>query len=171
MGPFIACKDRATDANAKTPAHKPNKAPVKATQKQSRAPLSIEKRFVLMLIMQPSLAKPEYLDFGLGFSEQDVLLKATINAALHQPQSKPATLLHSIEAKIEPRLLREIQRELQLLDENLDFKLEFDGACTQLMEVIQQKRESNMLDVLKEKPLSALTEQERAMLRNLTTKK
>ena len=149
----------------------PNKTPPKATQKQSRAPLSIEKRFVLMLMMQPNLAKPEHLDFGLGFREQDILLKATVNAALQQPQSKPAALLHMIESQVEPRLLREIQRELQLLDESLDFELEFAGACTQLMEVIQQKREGNMLDTLKEKPFSALTEQEREMLKNLTVKK
>ena len=150
---------------------KTNKAPAKATQKQSRAPLSIEKRFVLMLMMQPGLAKAEHLDFCLGFSEQDILLKATINAALQQPQSKPAALLHTIESQIEPRLLREIQRELQLLDESLDFKLEFEGACTQLMEATQQKREGNMLDTLKEKPFGALTELEREMLKNLTVKK
>ena len=150
---------------------KTNKTPAKATQKQSRAPLSIEKRFVLMLMMQPSLAKPEYLDFGAGFTEQDVLLKAAINAALQQPQSKPATLLHSIESQVEPRLLREIQRELQLLDESLNVELEFAGACTQLMDATQQKREGNMLDILKEKPFSALSEQEREMLKSLTVKK
>lgn len=149
----------------------PNKVAAKATQKQSRAPLSIEKRFVLMLLMQPSLAKPAHLDFGLGFSEQDILLKSIVNVALQQPQSKPAALLHSIEAQIEPRLLREIQRELQLLDESLDFKLEFEGACTQLMEATQQKREDNMLDMLKQKPFSSLSEQERGMLKNLTIKK
>ena len=148
-----------------------NKAPVKATQKQSRAPLSIEKRFVLMLMMQPSLAKPEHLNFGLGFSEQDILLKAVVNAALQQPQSKPAALLHTIEPQIELRLLRELQRELQLLDESLDFKLEFAGACTQLVEARQQKHEGGMLDTLKEKPLSALTSEEREMLKSLTAKK
>jgi DNA primase len=149
----------------------PNKVPAKATQKQSRAPLSIEKRFVLMLMMQPNLARPEHLNFGLGFSEQDILLKAVVNAALQQPQSKPAALLHTIESQIELRLLRELQRELQLLDESLDFKLEFAGACTQLVEARQQKREGGMLDTLKEKPLSALTSEEREMLKSLTAKK
>ena len=149
----------------------PNKAPAKATQKQSRAPLSIEKRFILMLMMQPNLAKTAHLNFGLGFSEQDILLKAVVSAALQQPQSKPAALLHTIEPQVEPRLLRELQRELQLLDESLDYKLEFEGACTQLMEATQQKREGSMLDTLKEKPLSALTMEEREMLRGLTAKK
>ena len=124
-----------------------------------------------MLMMQPSLAKPEHLNFGLGFSEQEILLKAVVNAALQQPQSKPAALLHTIEPQIELRLLRELQRELQLLDESLDFKLEFAGACTQLVEARQQKHEGGMLDTLKEKPLSALTSEEREMLKSLTAKK
>jgi DNA primase len=149
----------------------PNRPPAKATQRQSRAPLSIKKRFVLMLLMQPSLAKTEHLNFAQGFAEEDVLLQASIHAALGQPQSKPATLLHTIEAQIDPRLLQEIQRELQLLDESLDFALEFEGARTQLVELTQQKQDGGLLDALKEKPFGALTTEEREMLKNLTAKK
>ncbi len=149
----------------------PNKTPTKATQRQSRAPLSIKKRFVLMLLMQPSLAKSEHLIFAQGFSEEDTLLKVTLNAALTQPQSRPATLLHTIAPQVDTRLLHEIQRELQLLDESLDFALEFEGARTQLVEMMQQKQHGGMLDALKEKPLSALTVEEREMLKNLTSKK
>ena len=149
----------------------PNRPPAKATQKQSRAPISIKKRFVLMLLMRPNLAKTEHLNFALGFSEEDVLLQASIHAALKQPQSKPAALLHTIEPHIDPRLLHEIQRELHVLDETLDFALEFEGARTQLVELTQQKQDGGLLDALKEKPLSALTTQEREMLKNLTAKK
>jgi DNA primase len=148
----------------------PNRAPTKATQKQSRAPLSIKKRFVLMLLMQPSLAKKEYLDFAQGFGEENMLLQASIHAALSQPQSKPATLLHTIESQVDPRLLHEIQRELQLLDDSLDFALEFEGARTQLVDMTQQKQDGGILDALKEKPLSALTAEERDMLKKLTAK-
>ena len=149
----------------------PNRAPAKATQRQSRAPLSIKKRFVLMLLMQPSLAKKEHLNFAQGFGEENVLLQASIHTALEQPQSKPAALLHTIESQIDPRLLYEIQRELQLLDESLDFALEFEGARTQLLELTQYKQDGGILDALKEKPLSALTADERDMLKNLTAKK
>ena len=149
----------------------PNRPPAKATQKQSRAPQSIKKRFVLMLLMQPSLAKPEHLNFAQGFSEEDVLLQASIHAALEQPQSKPAALLHTIELQIDPKLLHEIQRELQLLDESLDFALEFEGARTQLVELTQQKQDGGLLDALKEKPFSTLTAEEREMLKSLTAKK
>ena len=149
----------------------PNRPPAKATQKQSRAPISIKKRFVLMLLMRPSLAKAEHLNFAQGFTEEDVLMQASIHAALKQPQSKPAALLHTIEPHIDARLLHEIQRELHVLDETLDFALEFEGARTQLVELTQQKQDGGLLDALKEKPLSALTTEERDMLKNLTAKK
>lgn len=149
----------------------PNRPPAKATQKQSRAPISIKKRFVLMLLMQPGLAKTEYLNLAQGFSEEDVLLQASIHAALSQPQSKPAALLHAIESQIDPRLLHDIQRELHLLDESLDFALEFEGARTQLQELTQQKQDGSVIDTLKEIPFAALTTEQREMLKNLTTKK
>ena len=149
----------------------PYRPPVKATQKQSRAPISIKKRFVLMALMRPYLVKTEHLSFAQGFSAEDVLLQASIHAALAQPQSKPAAMLHAIESQIDPRLLHEIQHELHLLDETLDFALEFEGARTQLVEMTQQKQGVSMLDSLKEKPFSALTAEEREMLKNLTAKK
>jgi DNA primase len=79
--------------------------------------------------------------------------------------------LHTIESQIDPRLLHDIQRELHLLDETLDFALEFEGARTQLVEMAQQKQDVGILDTLKEKPFSALTAEEREMLKNLTVKK
>ena len=149
----------------------PNRPPAKATQKQSRAPISIKKRFVLMALMRPDLVKIEHINFAQGFAEEDLLLQASIHAALAQPQSKPAALLHTIESQIDPRLLHDIQRELHLLDETLDFALEFEGARTQLVEMAQQKQGVSMLDSLKEKSFSALTAEEREMLKNLTAKK
>ena len=149
----------------------PNRPPAKATQKQSRAPISIKKRFVLMALMRPDLVKIEHINFAQGFAEEDLLLQASIHAALAQPQSKPAALLHTIESQIDPRLLHDIQRELHLLDETLDFALEFEGARTQLVEMAQQKQGVSMLDALKEKSFSALTAEEREMLKNLTARK
>jgi DNA primase len=148
-----------------------NKPAAKSMSRQSRAPLSIVKRFVLMLLMQPGLAKAEHMSLAQGHDEESMLLKSVIHAALGQPQSKPATLLHSVSAEVEPRLWREIQRDLQLLDESLDYALEFQGACAQLSEAVNAKREASVLDQLKEKPFSQLTQEERALLKGLTSKR
>ena len=147
-----------------------NKTPAKVSQKQSRAPISIKKRFVLMLLMQPVLAKEAHLSFANGCAEEDVLMQAGIHAAIAQPNSKPATLLHAIGPLVEPRLLREIEHELQLLDETLNIQLEFDGACTQLGELVQSQHDDGIIQLLKEKPLSTLTVEEREMLINITTR-
>lgn len=149
----------------------PNRPPVKATQRQSRAPISIKKRFVLMLLMRPQLAQAQHLRLAEGFSEEDILLKAAIQAAIAQPQAKAGALMHAIESQVDARLMRDIQREVQLLDENLDFDLEFSGAHAQLEDMVNGQRESTLLDTLKETPLAMLSEAQREMLRKLTVKK
>ena len=60
---------------------------------------------------------------------------------------------------------------MHVLDETLDFALEFEGARTQLIELAQQKHDGGLLDALKVKPFNALTAEEREMLKNLTAKK
>jgi DNA primase len=149
----------------------PQKVAARSVQRQSRAPMSIKKRFVLMLLMQPSLALTEHLVYGQGHTQEDALLTAVVRAALAQPNSKPATLLHSIAMDVDSKLMYEIQRELHLLDDTLDFKLEFEGACTQLKGISDNIREASLLDTLKEKPFSLLSQEERELLRNLTSKK
>jgi DNA primase len=110
------------------------------------------------------------LGFAQGFSEEDVLLQASIHAALEHAQSKPAALLHAIESKVDARLLHEIQLELALFVKGSEFELEFEGACTQLGRMIQKRQDGGVLDALKEKPLSAWTDEDRDMLKKLTVK-
>lgn len=85
-------------------------------------------------------------------------------------QSNPAALLHQMETYLDGRLMREIQRELHLLDDSLDFALEFEGARKQLRETYSQKRQSRLLDSIKEKSLSQLTEEERALLKAMNSR-
>lgn len=149
----------------------PNKMAPKAAMRRARTPISIKKRFALLLLMQPQLAKPEHLAYAQTTHEEDVLLRVLLNAALSQPQSKPATLLHTIAPNVDARLLNEIQRELHMLDESLDIALEFSGACSQLQDIAEGTRDSHLLNMLKEKPLAQLTEEERELLKKLTMKR
>ncbi|MFM9834883.1 MAG: DNA primase [Methylophilaceae bacterium] len=145
-------------------------AHLKATQRRSRSPISIKKQFVLLLLMQPSLAKSTHLNFVQGHSAEDVLLQASVQVALAQPTSKPAALLHAIAPQVDAKLLEELQRELHMLDDGLDIALAFEGACTQLSKISQQDRDVKLLNEIKEKPFAALSADEREMLKKLTTK-
>jgi DNA primase len=95
------------------------------------------------------------------------MLRAGIDAAVLYPSSKPAAILHQMQDKADAKLMREVERELQLLDESLDITLEMSGARTQLTEMQQQRAQSHLFDKIKEKSLSELTEEERALLRGL----
>jgi DNA primase len=120
-----------------------------------------------MLLMRPDLVSAQDLDWVKGDTEEDKMLRAGIDAAVLYPSSKPAAILHQMQDKADAKLMREVERELQLLDESLDITLEMSGARTQLTEMQQQRAQSHLFDKIKEKSLSELTEEERALLRGL----
>lgn len=145
------------------------KAPEKALKRQSRSPLSLKKRFVLMALMQPELVSERDLDLFEGDSEEAGFFLNVLNACLVNPTFKPAVLLHTIKSA-DTGLMMEIERELHQFEESLDIALELEGARTQLLEGKQQYKEMKLLNEIKEKPLSALTSEEREMLKRLGVK-
>ncbi len=148
----------------------PNKTPQQVRQKQSRAPLSIKKRFILVALMQPAQMREDDLKLIVGEDAESQLLRAVVGAALAQPQAKPSALLHTVSQQHDERLVHEISRELLLLDESLDIGLELAGMRSQLRGATQTHQGKQVLSALKEKSFAALTEQEREQLRRLTQK-
>ncbi len=145
-----------------------NQLPTKAIPRQSRKTSSLQRRFVLMLLMQPALAGADDLDWVQGSSEDDLLVAAAIKVAVAYPTAHAASLLRLLDGEVDGRLMREIERELHLLDESLDFALEFKGAREHLIETYKQRDHSKLLDAIKEKKLSELSEHERALLKSMS---
>jgi DNA primase len=138
-----------------------------AMPKLARTTVSIQRRFLLMLLMRPDLVSAEDLDWANGSSDEERLLRLAIETALAYPSSKPAALLHQMQSHADAKLMREIERELHLLDDSLDIALEFSGARTQLVEMYQQRERAHLFDRIKEKSLSELTEEEKALLKRM----
>jgi DNA primase len=147
-----------------------NAPPARTSPRQSRTTVSLHKRFVLMLLMRPSLAHEMDFDWLEGDAVEERMVKATIEAALLNPQSNPAAILHQMGKALDARLISEIQRELHLLDESLDFALEFEGARKQLKDIYSQRKHAKLLDSIKEKSLSQLTDEERARLKLMNSR-
>ena len=135
--------------------------------KLTRTAASIGRRFLLTVLMRPDLVEANDLNWAVGDDEESRLLRLAMEMALAYPSSKPAALMQHFQDKFSPALLRDIQRELHLLDDSLNVELEFAGARTQLMESHQQKSRMQLLDKIKEKPLSELTEEEKAVLKGM----
>ncbi len=151
----------------------PNTAKIqeKALQQRVRTPLSLHVRLALMLLMRPDWARPELLNAVQADGEQEHMLKQVVQTALAHPQSRPVVLLQMLTPQLPEALANQLQRELSLLDESLDFSLEFEGACTQLADMAHNKRDQSLLKQLTEKPFSSLSDQEREALRQLTSKR
>ena len=139
-----------------------------ARPKQTRTPVSIQRRFLLMMLMRPDLVEAHDSSLVKGHLEEDKMLRAGLEAAMLYPNSKPAAILHHMQDRVDAKLMREVERELQLLDESLDIALEMSGARTQLIEASQQRDHAHLFDKIKEKSLSELTEEEKAMLRGFS---
>jgi DNA primase len=147
-----------------------NKAPVQAKPKLTRTTVSLQKRFGLMLLMHPNLALQEDLRLLDERDDADVLLRQVIEICLMYPHSKPAVLLRELERKIDTSILQELQRELTLLDDTLDQAQEVVGARQQLQAVHTQRQGASLLARISEKPLSALTADEIALLKSVGSK-
>lgn len=147
-----------------------NKPPAQARPKMTRTTISLQKRFCLMLLMRPALADASDLEWLDGQAEEDVLLRLTIETCLRHPHSKPAVLMRELEGKVEAKVLRDLERELTLLDETLDIERELAGTRLQLQDAHSHRRSSSLLARIAEKPLSALTDEEKALLKAVGNK-
>ena len=144
-------------------------APKQAVKRQSKSPLSIKKQFILLALARPSLVEQADLSLLGGGSEEDAFLRSVLQACLENPTFNPSALLHVVK-RLDEDLMEQIQRELHQLEENLDFALEIEGARTQLTGGMQQIRGTQLLNAIKEKPFSALTVEEKEMLKKLGVK-
>lgn len=149
----------------------PAKTQQKAVRQRSRTPLSLHVRLALMLLMRPQWARLELLDKITGESDEEQMLRVMVKAAMAKPESRPVVLLQMITPYISEVLRHQLHRELSVLDETLDFTLEFEGACTQLSDMALMAREKSLLGQLTEKPFSSLSDAEREALRQLTSKR
>jgi len=147
-----------------------SKPPAQARPKLTRTTVSLQRRFCLILLRQSALAMQADLALVDGQTEEDVLLKHTIETCLLHPHSNSAAILHELENKVEVKVLSELGRELMMLDETLDFGKELAGIRLQLQDVYSHKQSSSLLARIAEKPLSALTEDEIALLKAVGNK-
>ena len=147
-----------------------NKAPVQARPKLTRTTNSLHHHFCLTMIMQPALAENADLSWVVGSGADEILLRHTIETCLLHPHSKPVVIMRELEKLVDTSIITELKKELHVLDETLDLAQALAGARQQLKQMYMQKDESALLAQVSEKPLSALTEDERNLLKNLGSK-
>jgi DNA primase len=147
-----------------------NKPPANARPKLTRTAMSLHKRFCLMLIMRPDLADIDNLTWLNDDALEEKLLKQTIEICLQHPHAKPVVIMRALENAFDANIVNELQRELNQLDDTLDFSSELIGAQQQLKNLYSQKKQNALLASISDKPLNMLTEDERTLLKTLGTR-
>ena len=147
-----------------------NKSPVQARPKLTRTTNSLHHHFCLTMIMQPELVDQADLLWLAGSSDDEILLRLTIETCLGHPHSKPVVIMRELESKVDAKVITELKKELSVLDETLDLAQDLAGARQQLKQLYSHKNESALLAKVSEKPLSALTDEERSLLKTLGSK-
>ena len=147
-----------------------NKAPMQARPKQVRTTSSLHKQFCVMLLMKPILAKQADLLWLFGDSDDELLLRHAIEICLNHPHSNPAVIMRELENKVDEKILLALKRELNLWDDKLNPEIAIEGTRELLQRVYAQKKEDSLLAQAREKPISALTEDERALLKAVGSK-
>ena len=88
-----------------------------------------------MLLMKPILARQDDLLWLIGDSDEEVLLRQTIEICLIHPHSKPVVIMRELENKADVKLLRELERELNVWDDKLDPEIAIEGTRELLQRV------------------------------------
>jgi DNA primase len=143
----------------------PSQRTPRALPRQSRTTMSVQRRFVQMLVMRPQLASEDDKLWLRGSTEDDQLVRSALEAAIANPRSNPAALLHELEKHVDGPILRTLEGEVLMLDDKLDLALEFEGARKQLKDMYIQRESVAMLERIKEKSPSELTADEKEVLK------
>ena len=78
--------------------------------------------------------------------------------------------MRELESKIDAKALRELERELSLLDETLNLVEELAGTRQQLRDGYSHRQSATLLARISNKPLSTLTQEEIALLKAVGSK-
>ena len=135
---------------------------------KGKLPSSIKRKFILLLILKPHLAITEDLALAQSDSFEDDLLKKVLALTLNQPESKPSSILHGLKSQVDSVMMDLVNEELTHFDDQIHFESEIEGARKVLLEQGKASKTKAHFSALKDKPLSSLTDEEKAHLKTLT---
>lgn len=133
----------------------------KPNQKLQRKAFSLARRMLLILLQFPELAKVEDLAVLQRDEPEQALLASAIETALQFPQSNAGSLLMHMQSVMSESISSNLHHDVALTEKNPDMVEEYLAGLTILRKEYQEKLRTELL----KKPLSALTEEEKAILK------
>ncbi len=142
----------------------------KSRPKLTRDTLPIKKKFIIFLILHPTLVIENDAQYADGQTLDDQLIREIVHFVLKNPNYRPAAILQYLSTKFDIDYIQQIEAEINLFDEKIDQALVIQGFRTHLQMMLTQKKNMDILLDLQGKPFNQLTIEEREILKKLTSK-
>lgn len=136
--------------------------------RSSKNSLTAKRKYILILAMKPELFKSEDEIFFQNNLIEDELFKQIKNSMEENNSNikNTASLLHSLQNKIDENILDELQRQMMDYSENIDLLEEFKGIQNSLNQQLNSNKQSQQFAALKNKKLSEFSDEEKEFLKN-----
>ena len=139
--------------------------------KEYRETMSIKRRFLSVLILNPSLVIESDANFSDGLSIEDRMIREVVMFSIAHPNYKAVSVLESLKSKFDNDYVKQLQRDMSLFDDEIEIDLVINGFRTQLKDLLEQKLKSNIVTNLQEKPFHLWTDEDRELLKKVTQKR
>ena len=139
--------------------------------KEYRETMSIKRRFLSVLILNPSLVIESDANFSDGLSIEDRMIREVVMFSIAHPNYKAVSVLESLKSKFDNDYVKQLQRDMSLFDDEIEIDLVINGFRTQLKDLSEQKIKSNIVTNLQEKPFHLWTDEDRELLKKVTQKR
>jgi len=140
------------------------------TRTQNRIPMTSKKRFCLLLLLCPKLVQPGDSELFLSDHQDDKLIQAVIKVASGEGEHNTATVLRYLAGLFGTELVNQIQQRLIIFDEKMDVKNEIEALRLTISKKNSSQENKIKLNLIKQKSLTSLTDEERDFLKNITKK-
>ena len=136
--------------------------------RSSKNSLTAKRKYILILTMKPELFKSEDEIFFQNNLVEDELFKQIKNSMEENNSNikNTASLIHSLQNKIDENILDELQRQMMDYSENIDLLEEFKGIQNSLNQQLNSNKQSQQFAALKNKKLSEFSDEEKEFLKN-----
>ena len=137
-------------------------------QQLKRQTTSVVRRFVSLLILDPTLVKKSDQDIAWGDTLDEQLAQTCIAKLLTDEDHNTASIFHFLNNRFDNDFIDEIKSQVLNFDEKMSLNDELDGLRKKIKQKKYQTINKSKLDAIKHKSFNTLSPEEKEFLKAIT---
>ena len=133
----------------------------------NRLPMSLTRKFCLLLILRPDLIKQEDTEFFTSDNIDDQLVLAIIEMTSNNGEYNSASIMHFLGTRFDVEVLENIQAQIATFDDQMEMHHEIDALRLNIRKRHLSLNNKSRLKETTKKSLASFSEEERKFLKNI----